>query len=141
MSQKRSEKSWDEVFAELDAAGPWPDDFLSESDLHTPLRAVMEKVFEIAEAGLRLEGMAPGPRYYALKERVLDGEVTPDQAVAELMNAEHQQDMEIARRVMNDNREALCALADADQQTGTGGAGPEVNAGKPGRAERASEGK
>lgn len=31
MSQKRSEKSWDEVLAELDAA-QIPDDFISESD-------------------------------------------------------------------------------------------------------------
>lgn len=54
-----------------------------------PNRAVMEKAFEIAEASLRLEEMAPGPRYYALKERVLAGEITPDQAIAELINADH----------------------------------------------------
>jgi hypothetical protein len=30
---------------------------------------------------------------------------------------EHQQDMEIADRVMRDNREALSSLADTDQQT------------------------
>lgn len=30
---------------------------------------------------------------------------------------EHQQDMEIACRVMRDNREALSSLAEADQQT------------------------
>jgi len=79
-----------------------------------PNCAVMEKAFEIAEASLRLEGMTPGPRYYALKERVLAGEITPDQAVAELTNAEHKQDMEIAREVMRDNREALRELGAAE---------------------------
>ncbi len=129
MSQKQSEASWDEVLAVLDAAGPWPDDFLSESDLRPPLRsesmplirdenaprpsrAVMEKSFEIAEASLRLEGMEPGPRYYALKERVLAGEITPEQAIAEMVReAEAEKDLEIARGVMRDNREALHELA------------------------------
>ena len=79
-----------------------------------PSRAVLEKAFEIAEASLRLEGMVPGPRYYAIKERVLADEITPDQALAELMNTEHQQDMEIARKVMRDNREALRELGAAE---------------------------
>lgn len=35
----------------------------------------------------------------------------------EQSDCDHQQDMEIARRVMQDNREALSALAEADQQT------------------------
>lgn len=35
MSKERSEKSWDEVFAELDAAGPFPDGFLSDADRDT----------------------------------------------------------------------------------------------------------
>ncbi len=49
MSQKRSEKSWDEIFAELDAAGPWPDDFLSESERdHRPpqVRPAIEALFD-----------------------------------------------------------------------------------------------
>lgn len=48
MSQKRSEKSWDEVFAELDAA-QIPDDFLSESerDLRPPqARPAIEALFD-----------------------------------------------------------------------------------------------
>ena len=77
-----------------------------------PSRAVMEKSFEIAEASLRLEGMEPGPRYYALKERVLAGEITPEQAIAEMVReAEAEKDLEIARGVMRDNREALHELA------------------------------
>ena len=83
-----------------------------------PSRAEMEKAFEIAEASLQLEGMEPGPRYYALKERVLSDEITPDQAVAELMSAEHQRDMETARRVMSDDREALRELGGAAAEPG-----------------------
>jgi hypothetical protein len=48
MSQKRSEQTWDEVRAELDAA-PIPDDFLSESerDMRPPqVRPAIEELFE-----------------------------------------------------------------------------------------------
>lgn len=49
MSQKRSEQSWDEILAALDAAGPWPDDFLSESerDMRPPQdRPAIESLFD-----------------------------------------------------------------------------------------------
>ncbi len=46
-----------------------------------PSREILERAFEIAEASSRLEGLEPGPRYYALKDRVLAGEITGDEAV------------------------------------------------------------
>jgi hypothetical protein len=48
MSQKRSENSWDEVLAELDAA-PIPDEFLSESERDTrppQVRPAIEALFD-----------------------------------------------------------------------------------------------
>lgn len=128
MSQKRSEMSWDEIFAALDAADPFPDDFLSEADramrppqtrpaIEAGLEALarnwrarggekggraamtlirkmsdeppgqekLERAFEQAEASTRLEGLELGPDFYALKARVLAGEIDFDEAVAELM--------------------------------------------------------
>lgn len=52
MNQKRSEQSWDEILTALDAAGPWPDDFLSEADrdMRPPqVRPVVEALFDEAE--------------------------------------------------------------------------------------------
>jgi hypothetical protein len=74
----------------------------------------MEKAFEIAEASLRLKGMEPGPRYYVLKERVLAGEVTPEQAIEEMTAHPEEEEMEIARGVKKDNREALHELSAQD---------------------------
>lgn len=54
MSQKRSEKSWDEIFAEIDAAGPFPDDFLSEAgrDMRPPQpRPAVYELFGDTEEG------------------------------------------------------------------------------------------
>ncbi len=48
MSQKRSEQTWDEVLAELDAA-QIPDDFISESerDMRPPqVRPAIEALFD-----------------------------------------------------------------------------------------------
>lgn len=52
MNQERSEQSWDEILAALDAAGPWPDDFLSEADrdMRPPqVRPVVEALFDETE--------------------------------------------------------------------------------------------
>jgi Antitoxin VbhA len=57
---------------------------IREENAPRPSHVVMEKAFEIAEASLRLEGMKPGLRYYELKAQVLAGEITADQAVAEM---------------------------------------------------------
>lgn len=49
MNQERSEQSWDEVLAALDATGPWPDDFLSEAerDMRPPqVRPAIEALFD-----------------------------------------------------------------------------------------------
>lgn len=43
------------------------------------------RAFEEAEASLRLEGMKPSLIFYELKERILAGEITADQAVGILM--------------------------------------------------------
>lgn len=63
MSQKRSEKSWDKIFAEIDTAGPIPDDFLSESkrDHHPPqVRPAVEELFDDNSATEPAAGEAGG---------------------------------------------------------------------------------
>jgi hypothetical protein len=58
----------------------------------------MERAFEQAEASLRLEGMTPTEVFFKVKERVLAGEITFDQA-AEEINAHHER-IEAGRRLL-----------------------------------------
>ena len=68
---------------------------IPESNQEPPSRETMERAFEQAEASLRLEGMTPTEVFFKVKERVLAGEITFDQA-AEEINAHHTQ-MGLAR--------------------------------------------
>jgi hypothetical protein len=63
---------------------------IPEPNQEKPTRVTLEKAFATAEASLRLEGMAPTDVYFSVKERVLAGEITFDQA-AEEINAHHAQ--------------------------------------------------
>lgn len=49
-------------------------------------RAEMEAGFEVAEGSLLLEGMTPTPFYYAVKKRILDGEITLEQRKQEIIS-------------------------------------------------------
>jgi hypothetical protein len=61
---------------------------IPEPNQEPPSRESLEKSFANAEASLRLEGMTPTPFFFALKEHVLAGEITFDQA-AEAVNHYH----------------------------------------------------
>jgi len=47
-------------------------------------REQREKAFADAEASLKLEGLTPSDLYYKLKEKILNGELTTDEAIVEL---------------------------------------------------------
>jgi len=66
---------------------------IPEPNQEPPSRESLEKSFANAEASLRLEGMTPTPFFFALKEHVLAGEITLDQA-AEAVNHYHRPDLD-----------------------------------------------
>jgi hypothetical protein len=64
-----------------------------EPNPEPPSRDKLEKAFANAEASLRLEGMTPTPFFFALKEHVLAGEITLEQA-AEAINHYHRPNLD-----------------------------------------------
>jgi hypothetical protein len=64
-----------------------------EPNQDPPRRETLEKAFTNAVASLRLEGMMPTPFFFTLKEHVLAGEITLEQAV-EAANAYHNSDLD-----------------------------------------------
>jgi hypothetical protein len=85
MSEKRSEKSWDEIFAELDVAGPFPEDFLSEADrdMRSPqVRPEIEGLFDDDNNGGRQNVQIPAEEIVNLLRRVIKGQAKM-QAVGE----------------------------------------------------------
>lgn len=66
---------------------------IPEPNQELPSREDLERSFANAEANLRLEGMTPTPFFFALKEHVLSGEITFDQA-AEAVNHYHRPDLD-----------------------------------------------
>lgn len=60
--------------------------FAEKPEGKKPQPVSLEDAFAEGEASLRLEGMEPGPAYYAVKQRVLRGEITFDEAVAIIMS-------------------------------------------------------
>lgn len=77
-------------------------------------RKKMERAFAESEACLRREGLEPPTAYYAAKQRALDGKIDFEQAIEELTAFQRQ--MGYARKFTEDNKDVLRALAGTDPE-------------------------